>query len=463
MAYATTNPYTGEVVKEFPTATEAEISKAIGKADQAFQEWKHSDPSVREEVLTNAALILRENKRKYAEILTLEMGKLLVEAELEVELCAQMLDYYVKFGAEILKPRYVRARGFNDTDVKIVNEPLGVLYAVEPWNFPYYQVIRISAPQITAGNTIVLKHASNVPQSALAMEQLMLDAGAPEGLLVNVFAPHEASGKILADPRVRGVALTGSERAGAAIATLAAKNLKKSTLELGGADAFVVLEDAEIEKAAKWAAFGRHWNGGQVCVSSKRIIVVDSVYDKFLEEYRKHVKAFVMGDPMDPATTLAPLSSQQALDVLKDQVAIAVSEGISIEEIDLTVPATGAFHKPLILTDIPDDSKTSQMEFFGPISSIFRAKDEADAIRLANNTPYGLGGSIFSTDIAKAEKLARQIETGMVYINQPTGAKADIPFGGVKLSGYGHELTDLGIKEFVNQKIIVVADIDGDF
>lgn len=463
MAYATTNPYSGEVVKEFETATDQQIQDAIAQADSTFHQWRETSFEEREAVLAKAAEILRENKRKYAEILTLEMGKLIGEAELEVELCVQMLDYYVKFGAEILAPRYIRARGFGDTDVKIVNEPLGVLYAVEPWNFPFYQVIRITAPQITAGNTIVLKHASNVPQSALAMEELLIQAGAPKGLLTNVFASHEASETILSDSRVRGVALTGSEKAGSAIASIAAKNLKKSTLELGGADAFVVLEDAEVEKAAKWATFGRHWNGGQVCVSSKRIIVVDAIYDKFLEEYRKHVAQFKLGDPMDPATTLAPLSSQQALDELKKQVQQARDEGITVEEVDVEVPLQGAFHQPLILTDIPDDSQTSQIEFFGPISSIYRAKDEEDAIRLANNTPYGLGGSVFSTDIDRAQQVARRIDTGMVFINQPTGVKADIPFGGVKRSGYGHELIDLGIKEFVNEKVIVVTDIDGDF
>lgn len=233
-----------------------------------------------------------------------------------MELSANILEYYSKFGPEHLTPRYLRAEGFGDTDVALVNEPLGVLYAIEPWNFPFYQVIRISAPQLMAGNTIVLKHAANVPQSALAMVQLYLDAGAPEGLLTNIFANHDATDRILADARIKGVALTGSERAGSVVAATAAKNLKKSTLELGGADAFVVLEDADIEKAARWAAFGRHWNAGQVCVSSKRLIVVDEVADKFLEEYTKHVAELVAGDPMDPATTLAPLSSQKAADDL---------------------------------------------------------------------------------------------------------------------------------------------------
>lgn len=463
MAYATTNPYTGEVVKTFPTATAEEIDQAVTGADATFRTWSQTPVEERAAVLAKAAEILRANKRDYAETLTLEMGKLIGEAEAEVELSAGILEYYANHGAEALAPRYLRAEGFGDQDVALVNDPLGVLYAVEPWNFPYYQVIRISAPQFLAGNTIVLKHASNVPQSALRMVELYRQAGAPENLLTNVFAGHDATDRILADSRVRGVALTGSEGAGAAIASAAAKNLKKSTLELGGADAFVVLEDAEVEKAAKWAAFGRHWNAGQVCVSSKRLIVVDAVYDRFLTEYRRHVAELVAGDPMDPSTTLAPLSSQQAADDLAVQVEKAKAEGATVEAIGAEVPEQGAFARPLLVTDIPEGSATLQTEFFGPVTQLYRAKDEEDAVRIANDTPFGLGGSVFSTDIERARKVARRIETGMVFINQPTGVKADVPFGGVKHSGYGHELIDLGIKEFVNQKVVVVSDIDGSF
>lgn len=463
MAYATTNPYTGEIVKTFDTASSADIDKAIAGADATFRTWSATPVEQRATVLAKAAEILRANKRDYAETLTLEMGKLIGEAELEVELSAGILEYYAVHGAEALAPRYLHAEGFGDQDIALVNDPLGVLYAVEPWNFPYYQVIRISAPQFLAGNTIVLKHASNVPQSALRMVELYRQAGAPENLLTNIFADHDATDQILGDPRVRGVALTGSEGAGAAVASAAARHLKKSTLELGGADAFVVLEDAEVEKAAKWAAFGRHWNAGQVCVSSKRLIVVDAVYDRFLTEYRRHVAEFVAGDPMDPATTLAPLSSQQAADDLARQVEIARSEGATVEPIGAEVPAQGAFARPLLITDIPEGSETSQTEFFGPVTQLYRAADEDDAVRIANDTPFGLGGSVFSTDIERARKIARRIDTGMVYINQPTGVKADIPFGGVKHSGYGHELIDLGIKEFVNQKVVVVTDIDGSF
>ncbi len=463
MAYATTNPYTGEVVKTFPTATAEEIDAAIAKADATFQEWKKTTPEHRAAVLTKAAELIRADHRRYAEILTLEMGKLIGESEAEVELTAKIFEYYARYGAELLKPRYLQAEGFGDQDVALVNDPLGIIFTVEPWNFPYYQIVRTLAPLTTAGNVVVLKHASNVPQSAAAFEQLLLEAGAPEGLFQNLYASHEASAQILADPRVRGVALTGSEAAGATIASTAAQNLKKATLELGGADAFIVLEDAELEKAANWAVMGRHWNGGQVCVSSKRIIVEDSVYDRFLELYKEGVAKLVAGDPMDPATTLAPLSSQGAADDIVKLIEAAKGEGVAVEEIGAPVPSQGAFIRPTLLTDIPLDSKTASTEFFGPVSQVYRAKDEADAIHIANSSPFGLGGSVFSQDINRAQKVARQLDTGMVFINQPTGVKADIPFGGVKHSGFGHELIDLGLKEFVNEKVVVVTDIDGQF
>lgn len=463
MAYATTNPYTGEVLKTFEDATPEQIEAAIAGAHQAFLKWREESVDTRAALLQKAADSLRENSRRYAEILTLEMGKLIGEAEAEVELSAKILEYYAKFGPAHLAPRYLPAEGFGDTDVALVNEPLGALYAIEPWNFPFYQVIRISAPQLMAGNTIVLKHAANVPQSALAMEQLYRDAGAPEGLLTNLFASHDATDRILADPRIRGVALTGSERAGSVVAATAAQHLKKSTLELGGADAFIVLEDADIEKAARWAAFGRHWNAGQVCVSSKRLIVVDSVAEEFMQAYRGHVAELIAGDPMDEATTLAPLSSQKAADDLAAQVEMARGEGVTVEAIGAEVPEQGAFFRPTLLTDIPAGSQTAHTEFFGPVTQLYRAKDEDDAVRIANDSPFGLGGSVFSEDIARAQTVARRIDTGMVYINQPTGVKADIPFGGVKNSGYGHELIDLGIKEFINQKVVVVSDIDGSF
>lgn len=463
MAYATTNPYTGEVVATFPTATSEQVEVAITRADHAYGSWRSTTAEHRGDILQRAADLLRGDHARYAGILTLEMGKLIGEAEAEVELSARILEYYARHGADALRPRFLHAEGFGDTDVALVNDPMGVIFTVEPWNFPYYQVVRVGAPLLMAGNTMLLKHASNVPQSALAMEGLLEEAGALEGVLTNVFTSHQASEQVLSDPRVRGVALTGSEGAGASIAALAAQNLKKSTLELGGADAYIVLEDAEVEKAAQWAVFGRHWNAGQVCCSAQRLIVLDSVYDHFLEVYRRGVQALVAGDPMDPATTLAPLSSAEAVDILRVQVAHARDEGATVEEIGAAVPDHGAFFRPTLVTDIPLDSDTASTEFFGPVSQLYRAADEEDAVRIANASPFGLGGSVFSRDIARAQRLARRLDTGMVYINQPTGVKADIPFGGTKRSGYGRELIDLGLMEFVNQKVVVVADIDGSF
>lgn len=463
MAYRTTNPYTGEIVREFDDASPAEVDRILGQAHQSFLSWRHTSFAERADLLQRAASILRKRSRDYAEILTLEMGKIIGEAEAEVELCAKILDYYVQFGADKLTPRFLSAAGFGDTDVQLVKDPLGVIFAVEPWNFPFYQVIRITAPQLTAGNVVVFKHASNVPQSALAMQDLFTEAGAPIGLLTNVFLPHALTESLIADPRVRGVALTGSEAAGAKIAGYAATHLKKSTLELGGADAFIVLGDAEVKKAAEWAVFGRHWNAGQVCVSSKRLIVAEDVYEQFLEHYRKGVAALVAGDPLDPVTTLAPLSSQGAADDLKEQVEQAIAYGAVAEELGDPVPSVGAFFQPTILTEVSRENPAYMTEFFGPVTQIHRVKDAAEAIEVANDSPYGLGGSIFSTDIAHAQQLARQLDTGMVFINQPTGVRADIPFGGVKHSGYGHELIDLGLTEFVNEKAVVVTDIDGSF
>ncbi len=463
MPYATTNPYTNEVVETFPNATDAEVTTAIAKAHDAFLAWRETSFAQRAEVLANAARILREKVDEYAPILTLEMGKLIGEAEAEVELSAKILDYYVANAEKQLQPRVLSAEGFDEGAVKLVYEPLGVIYMVEPWNFPYYQIVRMAAPQLMAGNTLILKHASNVPQAAAVFEKLLVEAGLPEGAFVNLYAAHNQSDLILADPRVRGVALTGSEKAGAAVAVAAGTHLKKSTLELGGADAFVVLDDADVDKAAEWAVFGRHWNAGQVCVSSKRIIVVDAVYDRFLAKYREGVAALKAGDPLDRSTTLAPMSSQSAADQLAEQVKEAIDAGAIAETVGDPVPSQGAFYQPTILTGLTPENPAYYTEMFGPVSQIHRVADEAEAIRVANDSPFGLGGSVFTQDPERAQRVAAQIETGMVYINHPTGVKADIPFGGVKTSGYGHELIDLGLHEFVNIKTVVDTPITAGF
>lgn len=463
MAYATINPYTGELVKKFSDATDAEVEQAIERAHNTFIEWKGTSFAERSKVMQNAANLLRKNADEYAKFLTLEMGKIIGEAKAEVELSAQIFEYYAKHAEKLLAPEKIPVADPDEGEAMLYHEPLGVLLAIEPWNFPYYQIARIIAPQLSAGNTILLKHASNVPQSAAKFEELMLQAGLPVGGFKNLYATRSQIEMIISDPRVHGVALTGSEGAGAVVAQQAAKALKKSTLELGGADAFVVLADADIVKTAKWGVFGRHWNGGQVCVSSKRMIIEESVYDEYLKHYKEGVAGLVAGDPMDPKTTLAPLSSQQAADDVKEKIRQAVSHGAHAEEIGPKVPTKGAFVQPTILTNVTPDNPAYYWEFFGPVSMILCAKNEEDAIRIANDSPFGLGGSVFSSNPKHGEAVAKKISTGMVFVNHPTMVKADIPFGGVRRSGYGRELLGLGLKEFVNHKVVDVVSIDAPF
>lgn len=463
MPYSTVNPYTGELLATFANATDEEISQAITQADQTFQEWKLSSFQTRREILQRAADLLRSNVDYYAKFLTLEMGKIFAEAKAEVELSAQIFEYYVKYAEKLLQDEPLQVTDPATGNAVLVHEPLGVLLAVEPWNFPYYQIARIIAPQLSAGNTILLKHASNVPQCAQVFEKLMLEAGLPNGAFINLFLSHDKVETVLKDPRVHGVALTGSEGAGSAIAALAGKYMKKSTLELGGADAFIVLADADLDKTVNWAVFGRHWNAGQVCVSSKRMIIDASIYDEFLAKYIAQVELLKAGDPMDPDTQLAPLSSQKAADDVRKQIDNAIAHGATAIEVGAPVPSQGAFVQPTILTDIDASNPAYYEEFFGPVSMLFKAENEADAVRIANDSNYGLGGSVFGRDVEQARKVAMQIQTGMVFVNHPTMVKADLPFGGIKRSGYGRELLGLGLKEFVNIKLVDVVDIDAAF
>ncbi|MCH4024480.1 MAG: NAD-dependent succinate-semialdehyde dehydrogenase [Acetobacter sp.] len=463
MAYATTNPYTGQTLQTFPDATDDEVKHAISAAHEAFLDWRQTTFAERARVMDAAAAILRSDVDKYARLVTLEMGKLYAEAKAETILSAEIFEYYARNAEALLRPEKLPVASPAEGEAMLVHQPQGIVFAVEPWNFPYYQIARIIAPQLSAGNTVLLKHASNVPQCAAIFEELMLEAGLPKGAFRNLYLARHQTEIILNDARVCGVALTGSEAAGAVVASVAGRALKKATMELGGADAFIVLEDADIEKAAKWAAFGRHWNAGQVCVSSKRLIVADAVYDRFLDFYKSEVAKLRAGDPLDPATTLAPLSSQKAADDLTSQVEEARKLGAVVEEIGAPVPAHGAFFRPLLMTNLHADNAARHWEFFGPVTQLYRAKDEAEAIRIANDTPFGLGGSVFTKDTRRGVKVAEQIHTGMVFVNHPTMVKADLPFGGVARSGYGRELIGLGIKEFVNHKLIDVVDIDAPF
>ena len=460
MAYASTNPYTGEVVATFADATDEEVQVALSEAHSAYESWRETSFKERANVMAAAAAILRRDIDKYARLGTLEMGKIFEESKKEVILSAEIFEYYAKYAEELLKPEVLPVADPAEGKAILVHEPLGIVLAIEPWNFPFYQVVRIIAPQLSAGNAVLLKHASNLPQCAAICEDLMIEAGLPKGLFRNLYAARPHTAMILNDPRVCGVALTGSEGAGVVIAGTAGKALKKATMELGGADAFIVLDDADVEKAAKWAVMGRHWNAGQVCVSAKRIIVADTLYDRFLEIYKKGVAELKAGDPMDPSTTLAPLSSQGAADDLKKQVEEAKAHGAKVEVIGAPVPEKGAFFQPLLMTGLDENNEARHWEFFGPVTQLYRAKDENDAIRIANDSPYGLGGAIFTADEERGARVAAKIRTGMVFVNHPLIPKADLPFGGIARSGYGRELIGLGIKEFVNHKLINIVDID---
>ena len=459
--YRTINPATGELLKSFDNATDQQIADALDASQAAYEQWSRKSVAERAAVVKRISELLAERSKDIAALITTEMGKSLGAAVGEVRYGAQIFGYYADEAEELLADQPIKQ--FSGQEAFVQRLPLGPLLGIMPWNFPVYQVARFVAPNLVLGNTILLKHAEINPQVAQLLEELFTEAGLPEGVYQNVFATHDQISTIIADPRVQGVALTGSEGAGAVVAAQAGNALKKSTMELGGADAFVVLADADLDKTVQWAVTGRHWNAGQVCCSSKRIIVVDEVYDAFLEKYKAGVAKLKAGDPLDPSTTLAPLSSQGAVDDLKKQVEQAVAHGATAEVIGAEVPATGSFFQPVLLSNVSDDNPAHYWEFFGPVSQVIRAKDEAEAIAIANDSPFGLGGSVFTQDIKHGVEVAQKISTGMVYINHPTGVAADLPFGGVRRSGYGRELVGLGIKEFVNHKLIAVTDIDGAF
>ncbi|GAA3944727.1 aldehyde dehydrogenase family protein [Pseudoclavibacter caeni] len=460
MAYISRNPYTEQVEHKYASISDAELESRLALAHQRFLTWCETPVPERCETLRRLAAAMTERRDALAEVLTRDMGKLKAEALAEVDGCIATSVWYADNGVRLLRPRREHGVNYKGGVYEIVPTPTGVVYAVEPWNFPYSQVTRVLVPQLLVGNTVVLKHASIVPTAAVTLERLVEEIAGP-GLLVNLFISHAQSAAVIADDRVAGVALTGSEGAGAIVASQAGAALKRSTLELGGSDALIVLEDADVARTAAWAVRGRHRNSGQVCVSSKRMIVLDAVYDAFVAAYRKGVAGLVAGDPLDPATTYAPLSSEQARADLQAQVERAVAAGATAEEVDIPLPDHGWFMRPVILTGVTPDNPAYAEEFFGPVTQLYRVADEEAAIRLANDTPYGLGGSVFTGDEARGRRVALRLDTGMVAINRPVIGGADTPFGGTKRSGYGREYTDLGLYEFVNQKVIGAGEIAG--
>ncbi|WP_317890640.1 aldehyde dehydrogenase family protein [Granulicella cerasi] len=369
-------------------------------------------------------------------------------------LSADILDYYADNAEALFAPEKLKVE---EGEAYVESAPLGVIFCVEPWNCPYYQLARVAGPNLMVGNTLIVKHAPNVPQCALAFEKLFLDAGAPVGAYSNVFLWSEQSAVAIADTRIKGVALSGSERAGAAVAAEAGKALKKSTMELGGSDAFIVLDDADMDTAIKWGVWGRMNNTGQCCVAAKRFILDEKIADTFVDRFRKELEKLVPGDPMEEKTTLGPLCTAGALDLVQQQIKTAVDGGAKVLNGGQRLDRKGYFLAPTILTDIKPDNPAYYQEFFAPGALMFRVKNEEEAVTLANDSPYGLGGTVITKDIERGKRVARQIETGMVFINQATWTAPDLPFGGVKNSGYGRDLSDLGIGEFVNKKLIRVA------
>ncbi len=455
MAYQTVNPYTEELVKIFPEHTDEQLEAIIAQAQQTFQnDWSLRRLSERKAIVKRAASILRENRDKFATPITLEMGKLFQEARGEVDLSADILDYYADNAEKFLAPEKLAV---DEGEAFVESVPLGVIFCVEPWNFPYYQLARVAGPNLMVGNALVVKHAPNVPQCALAFEKLILDAGAPVGAYTNVFLSNEQAAAAIADKRIKGVALTGSERAGAAVAAEAGHALKKSTMELGGSDAFIVLDDADMDTAVKWGLWGRMNNTGQCCVAAKRFILDEKIADTFLGRFRKELEKLVPGDPMDAKTTIGPLCTAEALNLIQNQIKTAIDGGATVLLGGKRLDRPGYFLEPTILTDLKANNPAYYQEFFAPVALIFRVSNEQEAVKLANDSPYGLGGSVITKNIERGKRIARQIETGMVFINRATWTAPDLPFGGVKNSGYGRELSDLGIGEFVNKKLIRVA------
>jgi len=448
------NPATEETVETYEAATEADVEDALSRADEAFDSWRDRSIREREAHLERVAELLRERTDEYAELMTREMGKPIAQARAEVEKCAWGCEHYAQHASAYLSAEhYASPPG---TTAKTVYDPLGVVLAVMPWNFPFWQVIRFAAPYLTAGNVGVLKHASNVPGCALALEQLFRDAGYPEGVFQSVLAPSDLVDDVIADDRVQAATLTGSGPAGRAVASTAGDQLKKTVLELGGSDPFVVLDDADLEAAAERGAWARNQNGGQSCIAAKRFVVVDDVYDAFVDRLVAETEALTVGDPLDPSTDVGPQASPRFLETLHEQVTASVKAGATVLTGGEPLDRDGAYYPPTVLSDVPANCPADSEELFGPVASVYRVADEDEAVAVANDTRFGLGASVWTTDRERGESLAREIDAGCVYVNQLVKSDPRVPFGGVGDSGYGRELSAIGIQEFVNRKTVWV-------
>jgi succinate-semialdehyde dehydrogenase / glutarate-semialdehyde dehydrogenase len=452
--YAVVDPATGETLKEYPTIKDDELRDAIARADQAHREWSSAAT-----VADRASLVRRvgelhsERRKELAEIIVAEMGKPIRQARGEVAFCASIYEFYADNAEALMADEPIELLGGEGSAV-VRRSSLGALLGIMPWNFPYYQVARFAGPNLIIGNTILLKHAPQCPQSAEAMEQIFRDAGFPDGAYVNIYATNEQIEWVIADPRVRGVSVTGSERAGAAVAEIAGRNLKKVVLEMGGSDPFILLGTANLDETVQEAVDARIDNAGQSCNAAKRFIVIDELYEPFLEKFTAALTAVKPGDPHERETELGPLSSQLAADRLEDQVGRAVEQGATVVA---GGKRNGNYFEPTVLTDITPENDVYREELFGPVAQVYRVPSEEEAVALANDTPFGLGSYVMTNDPEQAERVADRIDAGMVYVNIVGADSAELPFGGTKRSGFGRELGRYGADEFVNKKLIRVS------
>jgi succinate-semialdehyde dehydrogenase/glutarate-semialdehyde dehydrogenase len=454
MSLQSINPATGDVLETFDPTSSAEAARIVATAHDAFLAWRHVSFTTRSRSMRKAAEILRARRAEYARTMALEMGKPVAQGEAEVDKCAWVCDFYAEH-AEAMLAEQPRATDAARSYVRF--EPLGPVLAVMPWNFPFWQVFRFAAPALMAGNAGVLKHASNVPRCALQIEAVFRDAGFPRGLFATVLVGASAVSGLVADPRIAAVTLTGSEGAGRQVAERAGRELKKTVLELGGSDPFIVLDDADVAVAATAAADARLVNSGQSCIAAKRFIVVESIADQFLPRFVEALRGRRMGDPLSPATQVGPQARVDLRDALHRQVRESVARGAQLL-LGGEVPAgPGAFYPPTVLAAVDKGMPAFDEETFGPVAATIRAKDEADAVRLANDSPFGLGASLWTRDRARAERLVAQIEAGTVFVNGLVKSDPRLPFGGIKRSGYGRELSEYGIREFVNVKSVWIA------
>lgn len=455
--YKVTNPATGAVEQEFPEATDDELNAVLDRAAATFNTWSKTEPGERATLLNKVADLYAQRKDDLAMIITREMGKPIKQARGELDIVIDIYRYYAKNG-----PAYLADEPIEDTKngtAYIQSEPYGVLLGIMPWNFPYYQVARFAAPNLMIGNTVLLKHAGICPESAQAMEQIFHDAGFPTGAYTNVYAStDQVADIIIPHPQLQGVSLTGSDAAGAAVAAKAGEHVKKVVLELGGNDPFLVLDRQVLPKAVKGALYGRMSNAGQACNAAKRIIVLEELYDEFVDQLSASVNNLQLADPADEDTFIGPMSSASAAEGLHEQVQDAIAQGATVHAGGDFDARGGAWYQPTMLTGITPEMRAYSEELFGPVAMVYKVKDENEAIAMANDSPYGLSAAVMASDVEHARRVGERLETGMVYINEPASTSAELPFGGVKRSGIGRELGRYGMEEFVNKRLMKFAN-----